>query len=103
MIGPAPLSPFKPEDIAAIRPEDIRLFKEAERDLLSGEVYSVLPAGAEVFLQVRWGALLLSIRGVGETSLEVGDPAYLQISGDSMIFYDRERGILLYPPLEAPR
>ena len=41
--------------IAAIRPEDIRIYKEAQRDSVSGEIYAILPAGAEVILQVKRG------------------------------------------------
>ena len=85
------------ELIAAIRPEDIRIAVKEEKDSIPAEVYSVLPAGAEVILQVKKGNAIFNIRVMGEVSWGMGERVYLQLPLDSMIFYEKESGSLLYP------
>ena len=85
------------ELIAAIRPEDIRVSAGEEKDSIPVEVYSVLPAGAEVILQVKKGTSIFNIRVMGEVSWDMGERVYLQFPFDSMIFYEKESGSLLYP------
>jgi ABC-type sugar transport system ATPase subunit len=82
---------------AAIRPEDIRIVSREKGEGLGGEVYSVLPAGAEVVLQVKKGTLLFTVRVMGEVSFEMGEKVDLQIPPEAMVFYDQEKGTLLYP------
>jgi multiple sugar transport system ATP-binding protein len=89
------------ELIAAIRPEDIRVSEKEEKDTIPGEVYSVLPAGAEVILQIKKGNIIFNTREMGEVPWEMGDRVYLHLPFDSMIFYEKESGTLLYPPGEA--
>ena len=86
--------------IAAIRPEDIRIHAREEKESLSGEVYSLLPAGAEVIIQARKGKLIFNIRKMGEASWAMGEKVYLQLPLDSILFYDGESGALIYPPEE---
>jgi len=88
------------EVTAAIRPEDIRVLPVEEDEGLGGEVYSVLPAGAEVILQVKRGNLLFTIRVMGEVAFEMGEKVFLHFPLDAMVFYDKERGNLLYPSRE---
>ena len=88
------------EVTAAIRPEDIRVLRREEGEGLGGEVYSVLPAGAEVILQVKKGNLLFTIRVMGEVSFEMGEKVYLQFPPEAMVFYDKENGNLLYSSRE---
>ena len=85
------------EVTAAIRPEDIRILPREKGEGLGGEVYSVLPAGAEVVLQVKKGTLLFTVRVMGEVSFEMGEKVDLQIPPEAMVFYDQEKGTLLYP------
>ena len=88
------------EVTAAIRPEDIRILPREKGEGLGGEVYSVLPAGAEVILQVKKGNLLFTLRVTGEVSFEMGEKVYLLFPPEAMVFYDREKGNLLYPSRE---
>jgi multiple sugar transport system ATP-binding protein len=88
------------EVTAAIRPEDIRVLAREEGKGPGGEVYSVLPAGAEVILQVKKGNLLFTIRVIGEISFEMGEKVFLQFPLEAMVFYDKEKGNLLYPSRE---
>jgi multiple sugar transport system ATP-binding protein len=85
---------------AAIRPEDIRLLPPEEGKGPGGEVYSILPAGAEVILQVKKGNLLFTIRVMGEVSFEMGEKVYLYFPLEAMVFYDQGIGTLLYPSRE---
>jgi multiple sugar transport system ATP-binding protein len=86
--------------IAAIRPEDIRIFSQEERESMAGEVYSLLPAGAELIIQAKKGNLIFNVRKMGEASWEMGEMIYLQLPVESIIFYDGESGALIYPPEE---
>jgi multiple sugar transport system ATP-binding protein len=83
--------------VGALRPEDIRICTEAQAGSVSARIYAILPAGSEVILQARTGDLTLSIREMGETSLDVGDEVHLLFSLESMLLYDQESGALLYP------
>jgi multiple sugar transport system ATP-binding protein len=87
--------------IAAIRPEDIQIHAQEEKGSLCGEVYSLLPAGAEVIIQARKGKLIFNIRKMGEAAWTMGEKVYLQLPFDSIIFYDGESGSLIYPPEEG--
>jgi multiple sugar transport system ATP-binding protein len=93
-----PLKPFAGKKvIAALRPENITLSREQREPCVKGEVYSVLPAGAEVIVQVKSEETLFSVREMGDVSLEAGDLVFLRPAIESMIFYNREDGTLLYP------
>ena len=83
--------------VAAIRPEDIRIEATAADDLLPVEVYSVLPAGADVLIRVKAGEWVFNIRRMGEVDLEVEDRVYLDLPLAAMLFYDSETGDLIYP------
>ena len=94
----SPLKPFVGKKvIAALRPENISICREQEQGSVKGEVYSVLPAGAEVIVQVKSEEIMFNIREMGDVSLEAGDLVYLRPAIESMIFYNRENGTLLYP------
>jgi len=67
----------------------------------AGKVYSVLPAGADVILQVRKGDLILTIRETRETTFDMGDRIHVRLPIESMLLYDKEGGNLLYPPPDA--
>jgi multiple sugar transport system ATP-binding protein len=83
--------------IAAIRPEEIQVSRIEDQEAISGEVYSVLPAGAEVILQVKRRNITFNIQLMGEPSFEVGEAVYLQLPKNLIIFYHHQTGALLYP------
>jgi multiple sugar transport system ATP-binding protein len=97
-ILPSLEAPAGNEVIAAIRPEEIRISGSEDRESVRGEVYSVLPAGADVIIQVKKGGSILTVRETGEAALDIGDSVYLRLPLESMVFYDKEKGNLLYPP-----
>jgi len=82
---------------AAVRPEAIRISRTKEEHGFEGEIYSVLPAGAEWIIQVKREGKIFNIREVSEPSFEIGEKVYLHFLRDQIIFYDRERGKLIYP------
>jgi ABC-type sugar transport system ATPase subunit len=84
--------------VAAIRPEEIRILAAKEKESFSGEVYSLLPAGPEVIIQVKRGTLIFNIQKMGEASFGMGEKVDLHLSLESLIFYDRETGVRIYPP-----
>jgi multiple sugar transport system ATP-binding protein len=93
-----PLAKLAGQDVvAAIRPEDIQITAEQSPDCFSGEVYSVLPAGAEVVIQVKRAGSVFNIRRMGEVALDMEDSVYLILPFESMLFYDSDTGDLLYP------
>jgi multiple sugar transport system ATP-binding protein len=81
--------------VAAIRPEDIRICDEGKENAMPSVIDAILPAGADVILQARLKSVTLSIREMGETSLDVGDPVHLLFSVESVLLYDQESGTLL--------
>jgi multiple sugar transport system ATP-binding protein len=83
--------------VAAIRPEDIRFFREKQENSVPAEIDAILPAGADVILQVKKENLTLSIREMGEASFAVGDQVHLLFSMESVLFYDQEERLLLNP------
>ncbi len=88
------------EVTAAIRPEEIGILPSGTEEGLRGEVYSVLPAGAEVIVQVKKGSLLFTVRVMGEASFQMGEKVELQFPPESLVLYDRKTGQLLGPSAE---
>jgi multiple sugar transport system ATP-binding protein len=86
--------------VAAIRPEEIGIETTAAGGHLPAEVYSVLPAGAEVLVQVKRGDRIFNIRRMGEIGLEVEDRVFLDMPFEAMLFYDEETGDLIHPEAE---
>jgi len=87
--------------VAAIRPEGIQVLKEESQETFPGEIYAILPAGPEVFLQVKLGNLILNVREITGAFLEVGESVSLRFLPTSVIFYDKTTGLLLSPSKEA--
>jgi multiple sugar transport system ATP-binding protein len=85
------------EVVAAIRPEDIQMAPSPSPSCFSADVYSVLPAGAEVVIQVKSAGALFHIRRMGEVALDMEDKVHLELPFESMLFYDSHQGGLLYP------
>jgi multiple sugar transport system ATP-binding protein len=80
---------------AAIRPEDIRIVTGPDGDALAGEVYAVLPAGAETIVQVRLESRIIHVQVMGETFFEVGQKIGLQFPPESVAFFHGAGGTRL--------
>jgi multiple sugar transport system ATP-binding protein len=92
-----PAPPLKVRDgaavTAAVRPEEIRIVTKEDRNAVSGEVYAVLPAGAETIVQVRREGRIFHVRLMGETSLDIGERVLLQFVPEAVSYFHGEGGI----------
>jgi len=70
--------------------------RQGGRHSISMEVYSVLPAGPDIILQLKKEEAVFTARLMGESSFEVGETVYLQFSTDSILFYLEETGALVH-------
>ncbi len=86
---------------AAIRPEDIR-FVANDREGEEAVIDSVLPAGADVIVQVRKGSCRLTVKAAGDFAGDVGDPVYLFIPPEAVHLYEKETGRLCTEPVGSP-
>jgi multiple sugar transport system ATP-binding protein len=88
------------EVTSAIRPEEIRIETGESGDAFPGEVYAVLPAGAETIVQVRREGRIFNIRVMGETSLDVEERVCMQFIPEAVIFFHGEKGNRIDTELE---
>jgi multiple sugar transport system ATP-binding protein len=77
---------------AAIRPEEIRIVTKEDKEAVPGEVYAVLPAGAETIVQVLRQGRIFHVRVMGETSLDIGDRVFLQFVPEAVSYFQQEGG-----------
>ncbi|RKX76656.1 MAG: sugar ABC transporter ATP-binding protein [Spirochaetes bacterium] len=80
---------------ATIRPEEIKIKKEKDADWLEGVVYSVLPAGSETIVAVKWDNLDLTLKMNGFSDLKIDDEVWIDFSADQMNYFDPESQKLL--------
>ena len=83
------------EIVVAVRPEDIRLSAEETTGCDFVEIHSVLPAGADTIVHVRWGSTVLTARQPGTFSGDTGDRFSIHIPPEAMNVYEKETGRLL--------
>ena len=81
------------EIVAAVRPEDIQLSAAEGEDAV--EIHSVLPAGADTIVQVKWGGEVLTARQPGAFAGDVGDRLFIRIPSEALNIYDKETGRLV--------
>jgi ABC-type sugar transport system ATPase subunit len=77
---------------AAIRPEEIRIETAETRDAVPGEVYAVLPAGAETIVQVRRQGRTFNVRVMGETSFDIGEKLGMRFVPEAVSYFRRDGG-----------
>jgi multiple sugar transport system ATP-binding protein len=80
------------EVTAAIRPEEIRIENGEIGDTVPGEVYAVLPAGAETIVQVRREGRIFNVRVMGETSFDIGENLCMRFAPEAVSYFRREGG-----------
>lgn len=74
--------------IAGIRPESIMLYLEPQQGAVEFETYSVLPAGAELIVNVRRGDLMLTIRETRPMTIEMDRKVWLSFVPATFNLYD---------------
>lgn len=91
----APEIPPRDGVVAAVRPEDIRIFLEPEPGALEFQVYSVLPSGPELFIQARRRNRTIIIRETRQLDLKMDQPIWIKINPSDINLYDQTSGLLL--------
>lgn len=80
------------ELITAVRPEDIVLHVEEKDDLLHGNVYASLPAGAHVLVYVRVGDNEMVVRAERGAEFHIGQPVWLEFDERRVNMFDPATG-----------
>ncbi|MEE9308184.1 MAG: ABC transporter ATP-binding protein [Spirochaetia bacterium] len=83
--------------IATVRPEDISISKEKKDGWPRLCVYSVLPAGSETIIAVQRDDLSLTVKVNGFTDIRMDDNVWIDLSAESINFYNPETEALLTP------
>jgi len=91
--APALAAQVGAEVTAAVRPEDIRIEPGESGGAARGDVYAVLPAGAETIIQVRREGRVFNVRVMGDASLEIGERVCMHFLPEAAVFFHRESGI----------
>jgi ABC-type sugar transport system ATPase subunit len=82
---------------AAVRPESIQLYENKEANTIDFEIYSVLPAGPELFIMAKRKDQNILIRETRQLDLEMGQSIWIKIDPLAINLYDKESGLLLNP------
>ena len=90
-------SQYPPQEnvIVAVRPEDVAIFLESQTDAPEFKVYSVLPSGPELFVQVKRRDRTLMIRETQQLDLQMDQPVWVKIDPLAINLYDQTSGNLL--------
>ncbi len=87
--------------VVAVRPEDIHLSLEPALQGHEFIVYSVLPAGSEMIVNVRRRDLMLTVKETRDINIEMDRPIWLTFDPNKLNLYDKESGKLI-PALKNP-
>ncbi len=75
--------------VLGIRPEFIDI---VDGGTLSGEIYGAMPTGMESTIKVRIGGFLLTGVVFGSTLFTIGTQVHIDVSGESVMLFDRKSG-----------
>ena len=75
--------------VLGIRPESLKI---GENGTIDGEIYGAMPTGMESTVKVRISDFLLTGVVFGSTLFAIGSKIRLDISGDSIMLFDRKSG-----------
>lgn len=76
--------------VAAIRPEDIKLSFTPSPDAIECMVYSVLPAGSEVIVNVKRGDLMLTIKETRAVNVDMDRCVWLTFDAKTINLFDKQ-------------
>lgn len=73
-----------------INPENIEIVEASVEGAVEAEVYSVLPAGSETYIQVKVPQLntILSIKEIGEAMYEIGHTVWIKTNVDRLSVFN---------------
>ncbi|MDR7543800.1 MAG: ABC transporter ATP-binding protein [Armatimonadota bacterium] len=81
--------------VVGIRPEHIGLSLQPASGAIAFKVYSVLPSGSELIVNVRREGTALTIREVRPLHLEIDSPVWLSFDPTTLTLYDPDTSRLL--------
>jgi multiple sugar transport system ATP-binding protein len=81
--------------VVAIRPEDIRISLTPVPDAAAFSVYSVLPAGSEVIVNLRRGNLMLTAKEDRAVDIEMDRTVWVTFDATAINIYDKESTALV--------
>jgi multiple sugar transport system ATP-binding protein len=83
--------------VVAIRPEDIRISLTSVPDGAEFSVYSVLPAGSEVIVNLRRGNLMLTAKEDRAVDIDMDRTVWVTFDAAAINIYDKESTALVSP------
>jgi multiple sugar transport system ATP-binding protein len=86
--------------VVAIRPEDIHISLTPTPDGAEFSVYSVLPAGSEVIINLRRGNLMLTAKEDRAVDIEMDRTVWVTFDAAAINIYDKESTALVSPSVE---
>jgi multiple sugar transport system ATP-binding protein len=98
-----PWKPLQKEVTAAIRPEDISISVEPIENSPEFKVYTVLPSGPEIYVQIKRGNRIIMIRETRQLDLQMDQPVWIRIDPTAVNIYDNQSGLLLISENEENR
>jgi len=81
--------------VVAVRPEDVAISTEPSPSAIEFTAYSVLPSGADSIILARLGALEVTVRVTGLSTIKMDDKVWLRFDPATLNLYDRESGRLV--------
>ena len=75
---------------ATIRPEDVRISKRKTDGWMEAKVYSVLPAGSETLIYIKYNNSSITVKMNGFSSLKEDDTVWFYPDPQNMNFYSAE-------------
>lgn len=86
---------YSGECVIGIRPEKVKIFREAAPGRIEGHVYSVQSAGSETTVHVKVGTENILVKEIGIKFYDVDQKVYLEIDPDKANLFDKESGRLI--------
>lgn len=86
---------YSGECVIGIRPEKVKIFREAAPGRIEGHVYSVQSAGSETTVHVKVGTENILVKEIGIKFYDVDQKVYLEIDPDNANLFDKESGRLI--------
>ncbi len=81
--------------VIGVRPEDITISTEADREAVEFSAYSVLPSGADSTVVARRGNIELTIRVMGISKLKMDERIWLKFNPETINLYEKSTGNLI--------
>ncbi|GKV65105.1 MULTISPECIES: ABC transporter ATP-binding protein [unclassified Sporosarcina] len=79
-----------PEQVTmALKPEDVFIHQKPSENSVAGVIYSVLPAGAETFIQIKVDGELLLAKVIGDVDFPMNTQVWITFSLKNLNVYDR--------------